>query len=72
MITANNLHQNISIFTESKPKKEVNRFLATETGENVFSKDKTTKKDNKRLFERLLLAKDKSLKSEINKSNKSK
>lgn len=63
MIAANNLHQNISIFSEMKPKKEPSKVLVTEVGAKITSKDKVSNKESKRLFDRLLLTKDKVVKN---------
>lgn len=71
MITANNLHQNISIFTDGKCKRDTNK-IATEPGEKIPSKDKAIRKDNKKLFDRLLLSKEKVGKPEGFKESKPK
>ena len=47
-------------------------MLLTEAGGKITSQDKFFKKQTKRLFDRLLLSKDKSIKNQIIKSSKSK
>mgnify|MGYP003458157420 CR=1 FL=1 len=43
MITTNNLHQNIRIFTDGKIKRDSNK-IGTDPGDKIFSKDKGIKK----------------------------
>lgn len=72
MIAANNLHQNISIFTEGKQKRDSTKILVTEPGVIISSKDKGVKKENKKIFDRLLLTKEKGIKDDTLKDSKSK
>jgi hypothetical protein len=43
MITTNNLHQNIRIFTDGKVKRDSHK-IGTEPGDKINSKDKCIKK----------------------------
>lgn len=52
--------------------KKVSGKLVTEPSEKLFTGDKFLKKDSKEVFEKLLMGKDRNIKHESIKSNKSK
>lgn len=68
MISTNNIHQNISIFTEERPQQQgAKKILLTEGSvkgvrcelTQTRSREKLMKKDSKKVFEKMRMRKDK-------------